>query len=212
MLESGLPVALATGRVPRPRVVSGAPLTQGMASDGELYEVFLTRRCPIWQVREALAVNLPEGHALLDLEDVWLGEAPLPGRVIGAVYEALIAGPGIVSRDGLARAIDELLAARTLPRERVKGDRRVAYDLRPFVDELASIPADASDRVRLAMRLRHDPEKGIGRPDEVLAELADRAGAIETVEIRRTALVLAAPKGVERAAAPPPFRAARRGR
>ena len=111
-----------------------------MASDGELYEVFLTRRCPIWQVREALAVNLPEGHALLDLEDVWLGEAPLPGRVIGAVYEALIAGPGIVSRDGLARAIDELLAARTLPRERVKGDRRVAYDLRPFVDELASIP------------------------------------------------------------------------
>ncbi len=75
-------------------MVSGAPLTQGMASDGELYEVFLTRRCPIWQVREALAVNLPEGHALLDLEDVWLGEAPLPGRVIGAVYEALIAGPG----------------------------------------------------------------------------------------------------------------------
>jgi radical SAM-linked protein len=202
LLASGLPVALADGESPRPRVVSGAPLTHGMASDAELYEVFLTRRCPIWEVREALAGSLPEGHALLDLEDVWLGEASLPGRVVGAVYEAGAAGPG-ASRDALTRAISGMLAASTLPRERVKGERRVAYDLRPFVDALAVLPdADGPEGVRLSMRLRHDPEKGIGRPEEVIAELADRVGPFDTVWIRRTALVLAEPKGVERAASP----------
>jgi len=202
LLASGLPVALADGESPRPRVVSGAPLAQGMASEGELYEVFLTRRCPIWQVREALAGSLPEGHALLHLEDVWLGEASLPGRVIGALYEAGVAGPG-ASREALMRAISGILAASTLPRERAKGERRVAYDLRPFVDGLEVLPeADAPDAVRLSMRLRHDPEKGIGRPEEVIAELGDRVGPFDAVRIRRTALVLAEPKGVERAASP----------
>src|SRR5262245_28278688 len=163
LLSSGLPVAVSDGDAPRPRVVSGAPLTQGRASDGELYEVFLTRRCPIWQVREALAGNLPEGHRLVDLEDVWLGEAPLPGRVIGAVYDAEVSGAG-ASREALARASVGILAASTLPRERVKGERRVAYDLRPFVEGLDVLPDDpVSGGLRLAMRLRHDPEKGIGR-------------------------------------------------
>ena len=32
-------------------------------------------------VRESLAGHLPAGHRLLDLYDVWLGEAALPGRV-----------------------------------------------------------------------------------------------------------------------------------
>jgi len=203
VLASGLPVALGDGESPRPRVVSGAPLTQGMASDGELYEVFLTRRCPIWQVRESLAGALPDGHALLDLEDVWLGEAPLPGRVVGAVYEAVVAGTD-ASRDALARATSGVLAASTLPRERVKGERRVAYDLRPFIDGLEVIGegGSGSGSVLLSMHLRHDPEKGVGRPEEVIAELADRVGPFEVLRIRRTALVLTEPKGVERAAAP----------
>jgi len=212
VLASGLPVAVGDGEPPRPRLVSGAPLTQGMASDGELYEVFLTRRCPIWQVREALAASLPPGHRLLDLEDVWLGEPALPGRVLGADYEAVVRGEGAVSRDALARAIDQLLTASSVPRERTKGERRVAYDLRPFVDRVRLLPAhdDEAEVTRLAMRLRHDPEKGIGRPEEVVAELTDRVGPLETVRIRRTGLVLAEPKGVERATAPAPPRGPRR--
>jgi len=214
MLDSGLPVASSDREAPRVRVVSGAPLAQGIASDGELYEVFLTRRCPIWQVREALTANLPPGHELLDLADVWLGEPPLPGRVVGAVYEAVVVGPGAASPDTLMRGIDGILAASTLPRERIKGERRVAYDLRPFVAGIEVFPAGTGDAggVRLGLRLRHDAEKGIGRPDELLAELADRVGAFETATIRRTALVLAEPKGVERAAVHVPPRGPRRMR
>ena len=90
----------------------------------------------------------------------------------------------------------------TVYRQRPKGDRSVVYDLRPFVDALA-IADDAgtdvtrsdvagSRTVRVAMRLRHDPEKGVGRPEEVLAELGERLGApLEVVACRRTRLVLA---------------------
>ena len=134
---------------------------------------------------------------------MWLGEPPLAGRVVGAAYEALLAAAGAAARDALARAIDEVLGATSLPRERAKGHRWVAYDLRPFVAGLELLPAVADDDggARLEMRLRHDPERGIGRPDEVLAELGERVGApFEAVRIQRTALVLTQPKGVERAA------------
>ena len=42
------------------------------------------------------------------------------------------------------------------------------------------------------MELRHDPEKGVGRPEEVLAELAGRSGvALDGAVIVRERLVLA---------------------
>ena len=50
----------------------------------------------------------------------------------------------------------------------------MAYDLRPFVEALAVEEAGGAPRLR--MRLRHDPEKGIGRPDEVKRILMDSAG------------------------------------
>jgi radical SAM-linked protein len=198
LLASGLPVALGEGTAgngARPRLSIGAPLTQGMPSEGELLEVFLTRRCPVWAVREALAQAIPAGHGLLALEDVWLGEPALPGRVVAAEYRAVVAG---IDAERLSAAIETLLAASALPRERLKGDRRVAYDLRPFVDTLAAVrSADGSTEVR--MRLRHDAEKGIGRPEEVLLELGERADcSLAGAPIVRLGLVLADPKGVER--------------
>ena len=68
------------------------------------------------------------------------------------------------------------MAAPELRRERQRGERTVAYDLRPFIETVAVEPGPdgATD---IVMVLRHDPEKGIGRPDEVLAELGERSGA-----------------------------------
>ena len=42
------------------------------------------------------------------------------------------------------------------------------------------------------MELRHDPEKGVGRPEEVLAELSARSGvALDDAILVRERLVLA---------------------
>ena len=98
----------------------------------------------------------------------------------------------------MAEAARRLLTASSLPRTRDKGGQRVAYDLRPLLadvsvievpvstpDDLAGPAASERSLVQLRIRVRYDPERGVGRPEEVLAALAAIAG----VELAFEALV-----------------------
>jgi radical SAM-linked protein len=173
LTESGLPAAgLDAGS--RPKLALAAPLAAGVAGERELVDVWLTARLPRWQVREALERNLPPGHELVDLYDVWLRTPSLPGQVAASVYrcplsEGREAGP-------IADAARDMLEAHQLPRERPKGDSIVVYDLRPMIEDVAIEETDDGGH-DLVMILCHHPERGIGRPEEVLAELAARLGA-----------------------------------
>ena len=189
--QCGLPVAGLDGDGGRPRFALAAPLSPLVVGEAELADVWLTERCPQWAVREALSGAMPDGSRLIDLFDVWLGEAALPGRVVASLYRASIRGPEASgSVPGLRDAASALLAAESLPRERPRGDRTVLYDLRPFIGDLAIRERD--DGIEIVMELRHDPEKGVGRPEEVLAELAARSGvALDDAILVRERLVLA---------------------
>jgi hypothetical protein len=205
LVGSGLPVAGMDGPRARPRFASAAPLAAVVFGEGELVDIWLTERLPRWRVREALAGVLPPGHTLVDVQDVWLGEAPLPGRVSASVYRAVL-GSG-VDADAVRAVAAALCATTSLPRERRKGASTVAYDLRPFVEAIevtdAADPEAAgsspgagpgSGAAILRMTLRHDPEKGVGRPEELLAALEERAGfPLEARELVRERLVLADP-------------------
>ena len=81
----------------------------------------------------------------------------------------------------------------------------MAYDLRPFIEAVAVEPGP-DGAIDVVMVLRHDPEKGIGRPDEVLAELGERSGAsLADASVVRTRLVLAErPPETPRSATRPP--------
>jgi radical SAM-linked protein len=185
---AGLPlVRVDSSTRTRPRISFGAPLPVGMAAEGELIDVVLVDRWPIWRVREALASRLPEGWRLVDLFDVWLAGPPLAGRVAAADYRITLASGIDVS--GLERAAADLLAIDSLPRERAKGADTVTYDLRPLLIDLAIEPGP-SPIVRT--RTRFHPELGTGRPEEVIAALADRCGAsLDVASIVRERLVLA---------------------
>lgn len=182
LLAGGLPaVTVATGR---PRIALGAPLPLGCSAAGELLEFWLTEVIPAWVVRERLEPVLPAGHALVGLESVWLGAPALSGQVAAADYEATVRGGA--SGGELATAVDRLLAAERLPRQRLKGGETKTYDLRPLVVSL-----DAFEST-LRMRTRIHPELGTGRPEEVVAVLAEIAGApLELERIVRRRLVLA---------------------
>lgn len=185
---SGLPIFVGDPARPKARVVFGAPLTVGMASDGELLEIVLTERLPAWQVREALQPRLPAGWTLVDLADVWLGGPALAGRVAAADYRIVLAGEP--SADDLARAAHAVLAARTLPRERAKGDTLVRYDLRPLLADIQVV--DSGPPVAIGIRTRFHPELGTGRPEEVVMALSDELAVPLTVDsIRRERLILA---------------------
>jgi hypothetical protein len=127
----------------------------------------------------------------VDLQDVWLAGPPLAGRVAAADYwVALTAAEPPVSADGLADACAQLLAATTIPRERAKGGGTVTYDLRPLLADVRVV--EAGPPVVLRTRTRFHPELGTGRPEEVVAALADVAGApLEAASIVRERLLLA---------------------
>jgi radical SAM-linked protein len=182
---AGLPLHRASPTT-RPKLAFGASLGTGIASEGELLDLVLTERWPVWQMRTALVGGLPDGWRLVDLYDVWLGGPPLAGRVAAADYRAVVTP---VEAD-LAAAAASLLAAGALPRERAKGDRIVVYDLRPLLVGIGVATEAAVCTVRLRARIH--PELGTGRPDEVIAALGDEAGAALTIEsLVRERLLLA---------------------
>jgi hypothetical protein len=152
----------------------------------------------------------------VDVYDVWLGEAPLPGRVSASVYRAGL--QPAVDVAAVRTAAETLLAAVALPRERRKGEVSIAYDLRPFVEEIevAEAVGDPGGTPGIAgpvlrMTLRHDPEKGVGRPEELLAALEEGVGfPLEVRLLVRERLVLASspvagePTPRSRGSRPPP--------
>lgn len=189
---SSLPLAWTDAAPPRVRLSFGAPLALGIAAEAELVDLFLTERVPTWRVREALADRLPAGWTLVDLYDVWLAGPPLAGRVVAADYRIVLgveSGEPVLA-DEVEDAVARLLAADSLPRERVKGGGTVRYDLRPLLADLAV--AEAGPPVVVRARTRFHPELGTGRPEEVVAALGDAIGRpLVAASVTRERLILA---------------------
>lgn len=195
--------ALVASRVPiagldvpggRARLSFGAPLAAAARGDAELVDVWVTERIPLWRLRESLVPCLPPGFHWVRAEDVWLGEPPLPGQVAAADWEVSVR----VGRSGadchvaLAAAAARLLATTSIPRTRGKPGAEKPYDLRPLILALEVDPAGLERGCRLRMRTRLDPERGTGRPEEVVAALGDAAGMeLEIVDLARSRLILA---------------------
>jgi radical SAM-linked protein len=190
LADCGLPVA--TTDAGRFRFALGAPLPARTTGRAELADLWLTERAPAWQVRQALTDVLPPGHDLVALEDVWLGAPALAGRVAAADY-AVALRPSVDSGD-IDAAARRVLAADRLIRERTKGGGVKTYDLRPLLVsiEAASVPGQTGQAVVVRIRTRIHPELGSGRPEEVIAALADELGSsLEPLEMIRERLVLA---------------------
>ena len=189
--ESGLPVAGLEGARGKPKIALAAPLAPTIPGEAELLDIWLVERTPRWRVREALSAATPDGWTVVNLFDVWLGEAALPGRVTASVFRATLDPADAPRSLAFRHAAASMLAAASLPRERQKGEATVAYDLRPFLADITvAVGVDGVPLVRLV--LRHDPERGIGRPEEALAALADLAGGapIRVRSLVRERLVL----------------------
>jgi radical SAM-linked protein len=199
LAASGLPLVGLDLPVPRPRLVFAAPLGVGMAAEGELFDLFLTARRAVAEVRPIIAASMPPGHELVDLFDVWLGEPPLSGRVAAADYRLeLAATPDPPDRAALESAGARLLAASALPRTRDKGGRSVGYDLRPLVTSIDVLEVEPGAVAGLRIRTRFDPEKGVGRPEEVLAALSELTQTpLEAAVIVRERVLLADEAGEE---------------
>jgi len=190
LISSGLPLAGLDLAVPRPRIVFAASLTVGMPAERELLDLFLVARRSVTEVRERLAGSLPTGHELIEVHDVWLGAPALSGQVVAADYRLNVTTLDGVMPDAaaLAGGIRRLLAADAQPRTRDKGGRAIPYDLRPLVAGIEVQAGDAAPEsipplaVQLRIRTRFDAERGVGRPEEVLAALSELSGMALTAQ------------------------------
>jgi radical SAM-linked protein len=176
VVESGLPVLMSPGERPRPRLVFAAALPVSAAAEAELADLTLIERRPVWDVRERLERVLPPGNELVSLFDVWLGEPALPGLVIAAEWRITLREETPV--EPLRAAVGELLAATSLPRDRQRAGTSTVYDLRPLLGHLS---VGATSPPTLHVRTLYHAERGVGRPDEVIAALSERAGRPLTI-------------------------------
>jgi radical SAM-linked protein len=185
---TGLPLYRPSGSG-RIRVAWAAPLPGHMAAERELGEIVLSESLPVWRVREALTACLPAGWSLVDVQDVWLGSPALAGRVTGAVYRVALTGD--VRPGDVTAAAASMLAAHELIRTRMKGGGSVTYDLRPLLGALHVI--DPGPPVVVRIETRTHPERGSGRPEEVVAALGERLGRPLAIgSIVRERLILSA--------------------
>ena len=193
LVASGLPLAgLEPGGTGRARIAIGAPLPAMASGEAELADIWLLERSTAWQVREALADRLPADHGWVRAEDVWLAAPALAGRVAAADWRVTLAGAAPSDRPRRADAVRSLLAARSLVRTRLKGGAEKRYDLRPLLADVSIPDAPAQDAIVARIRTRFDPEAGAGRPEEVVAALADTAVLPLVIgSIARERLVLA---------------------
>jgi radical SAM-linked protein len=180
-LRVSLPLPHSEAARQRPPLTFAAPLSVGMPAERELADLYLADRLAAWHVRAAIRAAAPAGINVADAHDVWLGSPPLAGSVAAADYRIVLAGEPSRDTQELRNAAAGLLAATTLERRRPRGTESIAYDLRPLLDAIEVLSADPPV---LLVRTRFHPERGAGRPEEVVAALGDAMGT--SLEIATT--------------------------
>lgn len=172
LVIADLPLPRSAGR-PKGPLTFAAPLPAGIACRAEVADLLLSERRPAWWVRERLLPTMPAGTDLVRLDDVWLGAPALAATIRAAVY-AIPLLETAQQHGSIGEAAARFLAAPRLERERARGSGTVRYDLRPLVDDILLQPGPPP---LLLIRTLFQQDRGTGRPDEVLAALADLRGA-----------------------------------
>lgn len=174
LADSGLP--LAGGGRGRQPLSFGLALPAGVAVEHELADLLLVERLRLHVVRPAVERSLPDGLELIDIHDVWLGSPAIAAAVAAADYRVTLGGSAARDGDRLAAAVAGFMAASSVSVERRRGSGTTAVDIRPLVADVRV------DGTALWVRGLVHPERGAGRPEDVVAALAASMGADLVVE------------------------------
>lgn len=178
--RAALPVASSQGFNPRFKVVFALALGLGIEARREVVEIEFTDSVDPEATLQSLDAQAPEGLKLFAVEVV--GDRRATCKPIAASYALAIPQPLVAHA---RRAVDAFLASDRLVIDRRRGDRDVAFDLRPFV-----LDAKVDDNGLFVFRLKIEPG-GSARPDELLTALGLRDPLDHGAVLIRTDLELA---------------------
>ena len=182
--RAGLAIAYSEGFNPRPRISLAAPLAIGVTSEGELMDVFLSRRASLLSFAKRARDELPGGMDILEVHEVTLTSSSLQSQVRYAEY--LVELETGMGDEEICSSLDSLLSLAELPWQHMRDTGARRYDLRALIDDLWLVGAGPSG-CTLGMRLRTD-NTGTGRPEQVTQALGFPN---HPKSIHRTRLILA---------------------
>lgn len=178
MRRADLPISYSQGFHPQPKISLASALPLGFSSRCEVLDVRFNDEIPLDEIALRLKNNLPRDIQVTRVESVDERAPALQTQVVSAAYEVHLTVP--VEGSELKRGIEEIMLAKSLPRER----RGKFYDLRPLI-EMLGMETDANGKHRLLMTLSAR-EGATGRPEEVLNALGI---APEFTRVERTKLI-----------------------
>jgi radical SAM-linked protein len=160
--RAAIPMAHSQGFNPRPKVVFTLALALGIEGRREVVELELAEPMEPAELLRRLAAAAPPGFVWLDAEAVPQGRAAQPD----VVHYAL--DVPAARRPDAEAALAAFLASTEWPYTRVRPDRTLALDLRPFV-----LDAELDPLGVLRFRIKMLPG-GSARPEEVIDALGLR--------------------------------------
>ena len=181
--EAGIAVAYSEGKRPAPQISVGALLPQGVTSDDEVMDIFLSERINPPVAFDALRERVPLGISLQSVDEIGASSASLQSQIRWAEYRVEVP-TGETSAEYLQQAIDELLESDTWPAEYRREKKVREYDLRPLVID---VRLEGERDGCFVLRLALVAEQGrSARADQVVLAL----GLPEARRIHRLALHL----------------------
>jgi radical SAM-linked protein len=179
--RSGLPLSYSQGFHPLPRIQFAAALPVGCTGAAEVADIFLDEEMGSNQFLTRLGPVLPSGIRLTEAMPVPAELPSLQSQVCGASYSVEVETGE--TAEAFSARLERFLDRPSAWRERRRGDRVVAYDLRPLVKTLRYRGACELGQ-GFETEMRSEPG-ATGRPDELLAELGFETNArrIERLKI-----------------------------
>ncbi len=162
-----IPVAYTHGFNRRPRLQMATALPLGYTSEYELADVLLLEEMEPEAARQQLTAKMAPGIDVYKAETVPISLPSLQASTIESSYVATPLDP--VDTAVLQQKIEAMLAADTLPRQRLHKRKLREYDLRPLILDLAlTQPTGKPPQINMRLMLQSG---ATGRPDEVLDSL-----------------------------------------
>jgi radical SAM-linked protein len=165
--RAGISIAYSQGFSPHPKISMAAPLPLGVTSEGELMDLFISRRISPYALPKILGSQMPKGISIFSVSQVPPEAPALQTQLRRAEYRVEIESDKPV--DEIKAAIDSFLALTELPWQHKRDAELRSYDLRSLAERVWLIEMRATVCV-LGMCLRAD-NSASGRAEQVALAL-----------------------------------------
>lgn len=130
--RAGLPIAYSQGFNPHQLITFAIPLSLGMSSRGEYFDMQLTKEADCSEIVESINRAVPKGIKILSARKLSVGEKGCAAAVEAGLYKITLPK----SYEGLSLAVEKVLSYNEINIERTIKKKTKTTNIRPFIYSL----------------------------------------------------------------------------